>query len=145
MSKSIQEILKEQREQSEIFKRSEQSIAVGTSNKLTKTGVPLSTPVWNKGKTGLQTAWNKGVPHSKEQIQKMSQSQKGKPRGPRTQETKDKMSDKAKERWAKSMRKVWADDKAYNNIYDAAHALGIHKDTILYRIKTRPKEYYYLD
>lgn len=31
-----------------------------------------SIPVWNKGKRGLQVAWNKGIPLSKEQKKKIS-------------------------------------------------------------------------
>jgi len=35
-------------------------------------------PVWNKGKKGLQTAWNKGIPHSEETKQKLRKSHTGK-------------------------------------------------------------------
>lgn len=33
---------------------------------------------WNKGKTGLQTAWNKGRKHNEESIRKMSEAKTGK-------------------------------------------------------------------
>jgi hypothetical protein len=62
-----------------------------------------------------------------------------------TDDTKQKMSQKASERWAKQMRKVSALGKIYNSIYEASAALGIHKDTVSYRIKTKPKDYFFID
>jgi hypothetical protein len=62
-----------------------------------------------------------------------------------SKKTKKQMSASASERWAKSMKKVSAMGKIYDNIYAASEDLGIHKDTVVYRIKTRPAEYFYLD
>ena len=61
-----------------------------------------------------------------------------------SKKTKKQMSASASERWAKSMKKVSALGKVYDNIYTAGEALGIHKDTVSYRIKTKPKEYFYV-
>lgn len=61
-----------------------------------------------------------------------------------SKETKKKMSESASNRWAKTMKKVWVQGKIYSNIYEAGEKLGIHKDTVLYRIKTRPNEYYFI-
>ena len=54
------------------------------------------------------------------------------------------MSASASERWAKSMKKVSALGNIYESIYAASEALGIHKDTVVYRIKTKPKDYFYV-
>lgn len=59
-------------------------------------------------------------------------------------QTKEKMSKSACDRWAKTMKKVSALDKIYANIYEAAEALKVHKDTIVYRIKSHPDKYYYI-
>jgi hypothetical protein len=61
-----------------------------------------------------------------------------------SKKTKKQMSTSASERWAKSMKKVGALGKIYDSIYAASEALGIHKDTVVYRIKTKPKEYFYV-
>lgn len=85
--------------------------------------------VWNKGKTGTQVAWNKGIKpseetkkkmkgrivsketrdklrkanigkyHTEETKKKMSESGKGKHNMPRTEEWKKKMSESAKRIW----------------------------------------------
>jgi hypothetical protein len=62
-----------------------------------------------------------------------------------TEDTKKKMSESASIRWSKQMRKVSALGKIYNSIYEAGEALGIHKDTVSYRIKTKPKDYFFVD
>lgn len=59
--------------------------------------------------------------------------------------TKTKMSQSATERWTKSRSKVSALGVIYDSIYSAGLALGIHKDTVVYRIKTKPKEYFYIE
>lgn len=64
---------------------------------------------------------------------------------PRSENTKKKMSKSASDRWAKTMRKVYAGNIIYKNLYEAAEALGIHPDTVRYRIKSKPNEYYYID
>jgi hypothetical protein len=50
---------------------------------------------WNKGKTGVQTAWNKGISHSEKTKSKIGNSNKGKTpwnKGiPRSDETKEKI------------------------------------------------------
>jgi hypothetical protein len=61
-----------------------------------------------------------------------------------SEKTKKQMSASASERWAKAMKKVSALGKIYDSIYAASEALGIHKDTVVYRIKTKPKEYFYV-
>ena len=61
-----------------------------------------------------------------------------------SEKTKKQMSASASERWAKSMKKVSALGKVYDSIYTAGEALGVHKDTIGYRIKTKPKDYFYV-
>lgn len=59
--------------------------------------------------------------------------------------TKKIMSQKALERWEKSRKQVSALGKIYTSIYEAAEKLGVHKDTITYRIKTKPKDYFYIE
>jgi hypothetical protein len=61
-----------------------------------------------------------------------------------SKKTKKQMSASASERWAKSMKKVSALGEIYDSIYAASEALGIHKDTVVYRIKTKPTDYYYI-
>ena len=58
--------------------------------------------------------------------------------------TKEKMRESSALRWAKTMKKVSALGKIYDSIYTAGEALGVHKDTVVYRIKTKPKEYFYV-
>ena len=62
-----------------------------------------------------------------------------------SKKTKEQMSASATARWAKQMKKVMALGKKYSSIYEASEALGIHKDTVSYRIKTKPAEYYYIE
>jgi len=62
-----------------------------------------------------------------------------------TKKTKKQMSISAKERWAKRMKQVSIQGKIYQNIYQAADDLGIHKDTVVYRIKTKPKDHFYIE
>lgn len=48
---------------------------------------------WNKGKSGCQKAWNKGIPRPQETKNKISNANKGKIRGiPKTQEHKNNIS-----------------------------------------------------
>lgn len=61
-----------------------------------------------------------------------------------TESTKKQMSSSAKARWAKSQKPLIAEGVRYESIYTASDALGVHKDTISYRIKSRPNEYYYI-
>jgi hypothetical protein len=61
-----------------------------------------------------------------------------------TEETKELMRASAALRWAQTMKKVSALGKIYESIYAAGQALGVHKDTIGYRIKTKPKDYFYV-
>lgn len=62
-----------------------------------------------------------------------------------SKQTKKKMSSSASARWAKTMKKVMAAGKIYSNIYEAGEKLNIHKDTVMYRIKTKPAEYYFIE
>lgn len=59
-------------------------------------------------------------------------------------DTIEKMKAKAKARWA-NKKKVSCQGVIYDSIYAAGEALGIHKDTVSYRIKHKPKEYFYID
>jgi len=65
-----------------------------------------------------------------------------------TEETKLQMSASASARWAKTMPKVHAENTVFDNIYVAAEALGIHKDTVVYRIRAqslRWKDWYFIE
>jgi hypothetical protein len=62
-----------------------------------------------------------------------------------SKKTKKQMSASASERWAKTMKKVSIQGTVYDSIYKAAEALGVHKDTVVYRIKTKPDLYFYIE
>jgi hypothetical protein len=62
-----------------------------------------------------------------------------------SKKTKKQMSASASARWAKSMKKVMAEGNVYSSIYEAGEKLGIHKDTVVYRIKTKPTDYYFIE
>ena len=56
-------------------------------------GGNLGLPIWNKGKKGLQTSWCKGKHLSDETKKKISESKKGKKRGPHSEEWIRKLSE----------------------------------------------------
>lgn len=153
-TKSLQQRLDEAKKNSPLNDLSPHQAAVRVSNTLKK-DVPTGKVTKGAFKPG-QEAWNKGLEVGKDKWGKtrkqraaeMSEQQRRAYFGTKDQhttETKQQMSASASARWAKQMRAVMALGKKYASIYEAGEALGVHKDTISYRIKTKPKEYYYID
>lgn len=62
-----------------------------------------------------------------------------------SQKTKKKMSASASKRWARTQRPVSCEGRIYANKSVAAAALNCHPDTILYRIRTRPQQYHWVE
>lgn len=156
MSKSIQQILDEQRAIAPIFTKTDRSIAVSSNNVLTKTGTKMPGPVWNKGKTGVQEAWNKGIPATEEARRKMSESQKKSIKTPHSEETKKKMSESAKARGPRpvSMRLKLSATKSkpimtpagrFETRALAAAHYGITPTGMGARMHRYPDQYYYIE
>ena len=104
------------------------------TGKATKGSFNAGNKAWNKGKTGTR-----GKTRSERGAQ-MSEQERRKYFGAieqHTEETKQQMKNSAKQRWAKSMKPVWADGIRYENHYVAGEALNIHKDTVVYRIRAK--------
>ena len=140
----------------EALKKTDGKVAVARANRLTKT---------TKESIEIQTKKNKELAKDPEWLaatQKGTDARKAKGaelkaagkekefrdlfgvKDQHSKKTKKQMSASASERWAKSMKKVGALGKTYDSIYAASEALGVHKDTIVYRIKTKPKDYFYV-
>jgi hypothetical protein len=159
--------------QPEALKKTDQGVAVARANRLTKTtkeSIEIQTkknreqakdPKWlatNKKKNqelakdpNWLAATQKGTEDRKAKGAQLKAEGKEKEfrklfgvKDQHSKNTKKQMSASASERWAKSMKKVSALGKVYDNIYAASEALGIHKDTVVYRIKTKPNEYFYI-
>jgi hypothetical protein len=154
MSKTIQEILDEQRQLSPLKDLSSHSISVSISNQSRK-GLPASKEPWNKGKTGLQAAWNKGQSPDEETRQKMSDSQKkNSKRKPHSAETRALMADKASMRKksqeerakisAKKKKPVMAEGIRFDSRKAAADHFGITPEGLGVRMKYHPEKYYYI-
>lgn len=128
--------------------RASNALKKGTeTGKVTKGAFKDGNEAWNKGKSG-KTSWGKT---RREKAKEMSEEERRAYFGyheTHTEETKEQMSESAKQRWAKNMKKVMADGIVYENHYTAAEALGIHKDTVIYRIKAKGNNWnnwYYID
>ena len=128
--------------------RASNALKKGTeTGKVTKGAFKEGNEAWNKGKSG-KTSWGKT---RKEKAKEMTEEERRAYFGyheNHTEETKEQMSESAKKRWANTMKKVSADGVVYENHYAASEALGIHKDTIIYRIKAKGDkwaEWYYID
>jgi hypothetical protein len=106
------------------------------TGKVTKGAFKEGNDAWNKGKSG-KGSWGKT---RKERAEQMTEEERRAYFGTveqHTEETKEQMSASASARWAKTMKRVMAEGVEYENHYAAAEALGIHKDTIIYRIKNK--------
>jgi hypothetical protein len=159
--------------QPDILKKTDGKVAVARANRLTKTTKEFKESVTKKNKALAKdpkwlAATTKASQKKAKDPQWLAATQKGtdsrKAKGAElkaagkekeyrelfgvkdqhSKKTKKQMSASASERWAKSMKKVGALGKIYDSIYAASEALGVHKDTIVYRIKTKPKDYFYV-
>ena len=93
----------------------ERAIGKGEYNLADGGGGPSGLPAWNKGKKGVQVAWNKGVPMSEEQKKKCSEALKGKPSSRKgvslSEEEKTYISIKTKEAMTEDVRKKISEKK----------------------------------
>lgn len=99
-------------------------------------------PTWNKGKKGLQQAWNKGLPQSEETRKKLSLAKSGKPTG-------HVLSEKHKQAIASGRREKYRatnrpficseNNKVYHLVVDAAKDLGIPANGIYAVLNPRHK------
>lgn len=145
-SKTLQERLEEARASSPVKDLTTHQQALRVSNslkkdvptgKVTKGAFKEGQDAWNKGKAVGKDKWGKT---RKERAAEMSEEERKAYFGvieKHTEETKKQMSKSASARWAKQMKRVMADGVEYASIYEASKALGVHKDTILYRIKAK--------
>lgn len=98
---------------------------------------------WNQGKTGT---WGKT---RTERGKLMTEEERKEYFGiieQHTEKTIKQMKSSATKRWARTMRPVMADGCKYENHYAAGEAMGIHKDTVIYRIRAtsdRWRNWYY--
>ena len=157
----------------EALKKTDGKVAVARANRLTKTTKEFKETVTKKNRELAQDpkwlaattkknrelaqdpkwleATQKGTDARKAKGEKLKAEGKEKEfrelfgvKDQHSKKTKKQMSASASERWAKSMKKVSALGNIYESIYAASEALGIHKDTVVYRIKTKPKDYFYV-
>jgi hypothetical protein len=157
----------------EALKKTDGKVAVARANRLTKTTKEFKEKVTKKNRELAQDpkwlaattkasqkkakdpewleATRKGTESRKSKGEKLKSEGKEQEfrklfgvRDQHSKKTKKQMSSSASNRWAKSMKKVSALGKVYDNIYAAGEALGIHKDTVVYRIKSKPNDYYYI-
>ena len=76
---------------------------------------------WNKGKSGLQEAWNKAKVLSDEHKQKLSEAHKGRPNTPEQKEKISKklkgrvVSDETRRKMSESRKRLWAERKNNDN------------------------------
>ncbi len=102
---------------------------------------------WNKGKTGVQVAWNKGLPspnkgkpgkkHTLEAIEKfLGMGRKGKPGWIPTEEQKRAKSDIIKAWHSKNKKPVCCGGVIYPSRKEAADALKMLPATVGYRLKS---------
>lgn len=145
----IQEIIDKEKLKSGITELTLQQTALKVSN-ATKKGVPLDNDAWNKGKKMPGKNANYGKDGSrwaktrKQRASTMTEDQRRKYYGIKdehSEQTKQKMSESASLRWRRSMRKVHTDDGVFDNIMTCAEHYGIHKDTVVYRIKATSPTY----
>jgi len=152
-NKTLQQQLEEAKQNSPLNDLTPHQAAVRVSNtlkkdvptgKVTKGSFKKGQEAWNKGLEVGQDTWGKT---RKEKAKEMTEEQRREYFGVKDQhskKTKEQMSASASLRWAKQMKPVMALGIKYESIYAAGLALGIHKDTVSYRIRTKPKEYYYV-
>lgn len=145
-NKTLQERLEEARASSPVKDLTTHQQAIRVSNslkkgvatgKVTKGAFKEGQVAWNKDKAVGKDTWGKT---RKERAAEMSEEERRAYFGvveQHTEKTKEQMSESASARWAKQMKRVMADGIEYANIYEAAEALGIHKDTVVYRIKAK--------
>jgi DNA-directed RNA polymerase len=145
-NKTLQERLEEARNASPVNELTPHQAALRVSNslkkgistgKVTKGAFKEGQEAWNKGKEIGKDTWGKT---RKERAKEMSEEERRAYFGTveqHTEKTKEQMSESASARWAKQMRRVMADGIEYANIYEASSALGVHKDTIVYRINAK--------
>ena len=149
MKKSLQELMAEASVGSPLRKMSRQQAAVNVVNQLKK-GVPTNIATKGVFKKGHDT-WNKGISG------KNSWAKTRKERGEilkatdpeahkkyfgtieqHSEKTKKQMGESATKRWANHNRpKVIADGVEYTNFLVCAEKLGIHKDSVTYRCKSK--------
>jgi hypothetical protein len=144
-NKTLAERLEDAKANSPLNNLTTQQAALKANNEL-KRGVSTGNVTKGVFKKGNE-AWNKGI-EGKETWGK-TRSERAKTMSPEehkayfgtvenhTEETKLKMSESHKVLWAKRMKRVIAAGVEYKSIYEAAGALGVHKDTIVYRIKAK--------
>lgn len=162
-------------EQPELLKRTDQKVAVARSNRLTKTTKEsrerqtIKNQILAKDPKWLKTTVKKNqelakdpkwlAANQKGQEKRKAKAQELKANGDmegfrklfgvkdqHSKKTLKQMSASAIERWAKTMKKVHAQGKIYESIYTASDALGIHKDTVVYRIKSpNYPDFYYME
>jgi hypothetical protein len=145
-TKSLQDRLNEAKKHSPLNDMTPAQAAHRVTNAL-KSGIPTGKvtkgafkegqKAWNKGKEVGKDKWGKT---RKERAKEMSEEERRAYFGiieHHSEKTKEQMSESASARWAKKMKRVMADGIEYANIYEASSALGVHKDTIVYRIKAR--------
>ena len=110
-----------------------------------KKGKPRTTPVWNKGKKGVQVAWNKGLKQSEENKKKISETRKNKSEEEKLSISK-KLSDslKGREPWNKDkIIGPWTDEdkktilekqyqtKKKNNSFNISNPENIFKEYLI--------------
>ena len=155
--KSLQELMEEARKGSPLNKLTHQQASLKANNSL-KQGVPTNKVTkgvfkkgnvpWSTGIKGKNTPW---AQTRKERAKDMTEEERKKYFGyieNHTEKTKEQMSESAKQRWAKTMKRVMADGVEYNNHNDASEKLGVHKDTVIYRIKNKSERWngwYYIN
>lgn len=148
--KSLQERLNEAKKDAPLNDMTPAQAAHRVTNAL-KAGVPTGKVTkgafvegqdpWNKGKSIGKDKWGKT---RKERAKEMTEEERKAYFGTieqHTEKTKEQMSESASARWAKQMKRVMAEGVEYSNIYEASSMLGLHKDTIVYRIKSPNKNW----
>jgi len=124
-------------------------------NNYHKRGVPTHKPTagsFRKGQKPWNTGMNTGANHWGQTRRARGAEKSGAERRAyfggvqqHTEKTLRQMSKSAQARWARTQRSVWCEGVQYLNIYAAAETLQCHPTTILYRIRTRPKEYHWVE
>lgn len=149
MKKSLQELMAEASVGSPLKKMSRHQASLQVVNQLKK-GVPTDKVTkgafkkghksWNKGMQG-NTPWAKTRKERGEILKATDPDAHKKYFGTieqHSQKTIDQMKDSATRRWANHKRpKVIADGVEYKNFLVCAETLGIHKDTVSYRCKSK--------
>lgn len=155
----IQSKIESMKAESPIQGRTRQSIAIAISNVANKSGQTMDRPAWNKGKKFRsednpnyqrdgKELWGKT---RRERGEAMTEQERLRYFGYKERhdpETIEQMRESARKRWAKTMRKVHTEDGVFDNYNQCAEHYQVHKDTVVYRIKSnseRYKEWYYIE